>query len=86
MDLLDGSDPDPLEELMVSERCAGLPRALGLLPEDLRRTLMLVYFQGLQYREAAEVLSIPVGTAKSRVHAAIQKLESYLTPVFRDDD
>jgi RNA polymerase sigma-70 factor (ECF subfamily) len=34
----------------------------------------LVYFHGLKYREAAEVLSIPVGTVKSRLHSAILKL------------
>jgi RNA polymerase sigma-70 factor (ECF subfamily) len=41
---------------------------------------MLVYFQGLKYREAAEVLDIPVGTVKSRLHAAIQKLNEALKP------
>ena len=41
---------------------------------------MLVYFQGLKYREAADVLAIPVGTVKSRLHAAIQKLTEVLTP------
>ncbi|MEC9148613.1 MAG: sigma factor-like helix-turn-helix DNA-binding protein, partial [Planctomycetota bacterium] len=30
--------------------------------------------QGLKYREAAEVLDIPVGTVKSRLHSAISKL------------
>jgi RNA polymerase sigma-70 factor (ECF subfamily) len=34
----------------------------------------LVYYQGMKYREAAEVLDIPVGTVKSRVHAAIARL------------
>ena len=41
---------------------------------------MLVYFQGLKYREAAAILSIPVGTVKSRMHAALQKLGEALTP------
>jgi len=34
----------------------------------------LVYYQGMKYREAAEVLSIPVGTVKSRLHSAVLKL------------
>ena len=34
----------------------------------------LVYFQELKYREAAEALDIPVGTVKSRMHAAVAKL------------
>ena len=36
--------------------------------------MALVYFQGLKYGEAAQVLSIPVGTVKSRLHAAMLKL------------
>jgi RNA polymerase sigma-70 factor (ECF subfamily) len=35
---------------------------------------MLVYYQGMKYREAADVLGIPVGTVKSRLHAALLKL------------
>ena len=34
----------------------------------------LVYFQDLKYRETAEALQIPVGTVKSRMHAAVAKL------------
>jgi len=44
------------------------------LPEALRQAVLLVYYQGMKYREAADVLNIPVGTVKSRMHAAILKL------------
>ena len=36
--------------------------------------VQLVYYQGMKYREAAEVLNIPVGTVKSRMHSAISRL------------
>ena len=49
-------------------------RAVSALPETLRCTVNLVYYQGLKYREAAEILEIPVGTVKSRLHAAVCKL------------
>jgi RNA polymerase sigma-70 factor (ECF subfamily) len=39
----------------------------------------LVYYQGLKYREAAEILGIPVGTVKSRLHSAILKLNEAWT-------
>ena len=40
----------------------------------MRSVVHLVYYQGMKYREAAEILDIPVGTVKSRLHAAIIKL------------
>ena len=42
----------------------------------MRQVVNLVYYQGLKYREAAEILGIPVGTVKSRLHVAIQRLGS----------
>ena len=36
--------------------------------------MTLIYFQGLKYGEAAHVLGIPVGTVKSRMHAAMLTL------------
>jgi RNA polymerase sigma-70 factor (ECF subfamily) len=44
------------------------------LPDQLKTTLLLVYHQGLKYREAADALGIPVGTVKSRLHSALVKL------------
>lgn len=67
-----GPAPDaPLDRLEQNER---LLRIVEELPEHLRAVVHLVYFQGLKYRDAAEVLSIPVGTVKSRMNAAIGKL------------
>jgi RNA polymerase sigma-70 factor (ECF subfamily) len=34
----------------------------------------MVYYQGMKYRETADALSIPVGTVKSRMNAAVSKL------------
>ena len=42
---------------------------------------MLIYFQGMKYREAAQILSVPVGTVKSRLHAAMHKLTESLSHV-----
>ena len=78
--LLDSPEPDPAEQSEAAERSREVRRALETLPEDTRQLVMLVYFQGLKYREAAEVLDIPVGTVKSRLHAAIRKLNEALKP------
>jgi len=79
VDLLDSDQPGPMQEAETVERGERVRRAVENLPEQTKQVVILVYFQGLKYREAAEVLSIPVGTVKSRLHAAIQKLNEALT-------
>ena len=44
------------------------------LPEAQRVTVMLVYVEGYPYKEAAEVLGIPIGTVMSRLAAARGRL------------
>jgi RNA polymerase sigma-70 factor, ECF subfamily len=44
------------------------------LPEFLRQVVLLAYYQGLKYKDIADILSIPVGTVKSRLHTALCKL------------
>jgi RNA polymerase sigma-70 factor, ECF subfamily len=79
VNLLDSPEPGPAEQTELTERSVDVRRAIEELPEQTRQVVMLVYFQGLKYREAADVLDIPVGTVKSRLHVAIQKLNEVLT-------
>jgi RNA polymerase sigma-70 factor (ECF subfamily) len=74
LQLLVGKEPGAASNLEREERQEWVRQALENLPEQLRSALVLVYYQGLKYREAADVLGIPVGTIKSRLHAAILKL------------
>lgn len=74
LQLLTSAESSPVAELEAGERIAWVREAVGKLPEQLRAAVTLVYYQGLKYREAADVLSIPVGTVKSRLHTAILKL------------
>jgi RNA polymerase sigma-70 factor (ECF subfamily) len=74
LELVENRDVDPSVRLEDQEQHRWVQQAVGDLPDPLRSTVLLVYFQGLKYREAAEVLSIPVGTVKSRMHTAILKL------------
>jgi RNA polymerase sigma-70 factor, ECF subfamily len=80
MNLLDGQDADPVEQFHAAEEGAHVRGAIDGLPEVLRRAVLLVYYQGMKYREAAEVLGVPVGTVKSRLHAAILRLNESLSP------
>ncbi len=74
MGLLESSEPGPEARLDQAERVLAVRRTLELLPENLYTIIQLVYFQGMTYRDAAAVLEIPVGTVKSRLNLAVQKL------------
>jgi RNA polymerase sigma-70 factor, ECF subfamily len=80
MNLLDGQEADPVEQFHAAEEGQHIRGAIDRLPEILRRAVLLVYYQGMKYREAAEVLDVPVGTVKSRLHAAILRLNESLAP------
>lgn len=69
-----GADPDPLNEATIRENGEWVRSAVDALSESMKQAVHLVYYQGLKYREAADVLGIPVGTVKSRLHAAVQRL------------
>ena len=53
-------------------------RAMGRLTPSLRDAVELVVFQDLPYAEAAKVLKLPLGTVKSRIFNALQKLKEFL--------
>jgi len=73
-ELLEGPAVNPLEGLEAAERQQWVRDTLDRLPDYMKSVVVLVYYQGLKYREVAQVLDIPVGTVKSRLHTAIAKL------------
>lgn len=74
VNLLESGDPDPANATESAERSRLVRETLNQLPESMTAVIHLVYYQGLKYREAAEILDIPVGTVKSRLNSAITKL------------
>jgi RNA polymerase sigma-70 factor, ECF subfamily len=86
VDLLTSDTNGPLAELQESERQEWVRESVARLPETLRQTLILAYHQDLKYREIAEILNIPVGTVKSRLHAALEKLQQMARSAKRDGD
>ncbi len=57
-------------EVETNILAAHVLREVGGLPEAQREAVLLVYVEGLSYREAAEVLAAPIGTVMSRLAAA----------------
>jgi RNA polymerase sigma-70 factor (ECF subfamily) len=74
MDVLSGRENEPANGLEQTERKEWVRQAVSALPEQLRSAVKLVYFRGMKYREAADELAVPVGTVKSRLHAAVKRL------------
>ena len=74
VNLLESHEENPLQGVERRENHDQVRMTLNALPESMYAVIQLVYYQGLKYREAAEVLDIPVGTVKSRLHSAISKL------------
>ena len=84
--LLDGEEvfptaappPSPEKQAMRREEEAVVRGALGELPEDQRLVIDLAYFSGLSQSEIATRLGQPLGTVKTRMRLAMQKLRRTL--------
>jgi RNA polymerase sigma-70 factor, ECF subfamily len=74
-ELLEGRAACPVEAASAEERREQVRAGVDRLPDFLRQVLVMAYYQGMKYREIADVLGIPVGTVKSRLHAALVKLQ-----------
>jgi RNA polymerase sigma-70 factor (ECF subfamily) len=79
LEMLESRGPSPGEAAEIQERRERIRASVDQLPDFLRQVLVLAYYQGLKYREIADILDIPVGTVKSRLHAALVKLHEAWT-------
>jgi RNA polymerase sigma-70 factor, ECF subfamily len=64
-------DVTPLDELNQAETAAKVREVIANMPENLREILILAYFDQFSYKHMADMLGIPIGTVKSRLHTAI---------------
>ena len=74
-------DSDPMAPgdlaLSLAERDR-LERELGRLPLDQRAVMVLHFYLDLPLTDAAEILDIPLGTVKSRLHRGLEALRAAL--------
>jgi RNA polymerase sigma-70 factor (ECF subfamily) len=72
-----GSD-EPVRRVEARLALTEVRRAVDRLPPDQRTALLLVTVEGLSYKEAAEVVQVPVGTIMSRLARARMALQAQL--------
>jgi len=70
VDLMDGGAAAPDASLEGAEVRSQVKDVVDAMPAIYREVLQLNYFQRMSYQQISEVLGIPLGTVKSRIHAA----------------
>jgi RNA polymerase sigma-70 factor (ECF subfamily) len=70
-DVLPRDEHAPDEALEHREQALEVRRVVRDMPPHLREVLVLAYFHRFAYRDLAEILGVPIGTVKSRLHAAV---------------
>ncbi len=82
---LESTEPSPATTAARQEQAELVRRALMKLPKHYRTVVALRHYEGLKFREIAEVLEIAEGTVKSRMAEALNRLERLLKPTLGDE-
>jgi RNA polymerase sigma-70 factor (ECF subfamily) len=72
------SVPDFTDRVVSAVDGEAVRRALAMLPDDQRLVLEMAYYQGMTHVEIAEATGSPLGTVKSRMRLALEKLRGVL--------
>ena len=76
----------PSDELERNETSLRVAQVLAEMPENLREIINLAYFSKFSYKQMAEILSIPIGTVKSRLHTAVGRFAKDWKASFGNED
>jgi RNA polymerase sigma-70 factor (ECF subfamily) len=76
-------ETQPGFSIETSERQQAVRAALADLPEEFRTVLVLKEMEELKYEEIAEIVGIPIGTVRSRIHRARAELRTRLAPLLQ---
>ena len=61
------------DDIEKNETATMVRELIGEMPENLREILILAYFNKFSYKQMAQILGIPIGTVKSRLHTAVAR-------------
>src|SRR4051812_9391629 len=71
LDLMKSVTVSPSEPMEREELQQQVQKTVATMPEHLREILLLSYFHAFPYKQISDILDIPLGTVKSRLHAAV---------------
>ena len=86
IDLMEADQELPDAALLFFQAEDGIRDAVEQLPDHLREILLLSYFQQMSYVQISESLHIPLGTVKSRLHAAVAAFSQAWQTANSEDD
>ncbi|HEY2933299.1 MAG TPA: sigma-70 family RNA polymerase sigma factor [Acidobacteriota bacterium] len=75
---LSESEETPEERLQRKESVARLKEVILLIPEEQRLVILMKEYEGLRFHEIAEILDVPLSTAKSRMYLGLKTLRRLL--------
>ena len=73
-------EPSPVETAIATETASRVALAVARLPEQQRLVVVFRVWQGLSYREIADLLDVTEATVRSHMHHALVALRKYLEP------
>jgi RNA polymerase sigma-70 factor (ECF subfamily) len=73
LNALSSDNAIPYDEVERNETAARVNEVIQSMPENLREILVLAYFNRFSYKQMTDILSIPIGTVKSRLHTAVAR-------------
>ncbi len=71
VELFETDSVAPDEDLLVEEKRRLVRRVITEMPTKLSEVLILAYYHRLPYRDIGEIVDVPLGTVKSRLHSAV---------------
>lgn len=77
---------EPLEIILRNEKIEKIRELIKSLPDDLRDIIIMRDINNLSYNEIAESLDIEIGTVKSRISRAREKLKQYMIESYKSGE
>lgn len=81
IEAIEGAEISPERAVEEKENIARLKTAIWRLPREQRELILMKEYQGLKFQEIADILDIPLSTAKSRLYLGLKTLRKLLEEV-----